>query len=741
MRLPSIRWPTSGAPLALRYAMWACALFVAAIVLGVGLMLFVPAEVDDFATVKAKWTPSEAYLLDRNGVPIDQQRMDFKHRRFEWSALDSVSPALIAAVVDGEDRRFWEHDGVDWAAIVGAVRDQGVSQRRRGASTLTMQLAKHLQPDVRAGSAPGAFGRKLAQVRVARTLESTWTKRQILEAYLNLVTFRGELQGVDAASRLLAGKAPQGLSLAESVVLAALLPSPAASPNLIVSRACARTAARRVIVSCDEIRARAGQMLDSFDKSGGEMQAGLHQAPHLARTVLGKAGEHVRTTLDASVQRLANEVLRQHLAGLTSRNVRDGAVLVVDNESGEVLAYVGSAGVTSRAREVDGVRARRQAGSTLKPFLYELAIERGYLNASSLLDDAPVALDTASGIYLPQNYDKDFKGLVSVRTALASSLNVPAVRTLVLTGVEPFRDRLQAIGYEGVSQSGEFYGYALALGSPEVSLWEQVQAYRVLALGGERSNIFAVQGTTGRAARARVLPHAATYIVTHILSDRAARALTFGLDNHLNTPFWSAVKTGTSKDMRDNWCVGFSSQFTVGVWVGNFEGDSMHDVSGVTGAAPVWNQVMLALHRNRPSRAPAPPEDIQTMFASFTPAVESPRNELFLANPGAASRAVHDTGSGGSNTITAISAGGEIARIASPANGMVIALDPDIPPAFQRVPLAASGAAEGMVLKLNGAVLGKATGSVLWAPKAGTYLLALEDSSGHTLDRAHFVVR
>jgi penicillin-binding protein 1C len=379
----------------------------------------------------------------------------------------------------------------------------------------------------------------------------------------------------------------------------------------------------------------------------------------------------------------------------------------------------------------------------LKPFLYELAIERGYLNASSLLDDSPISLDTASGVYLPQNYDKEFKGLVSVRTALASSLNVPAVRTLVLTGVEPFRDRLHSLGYDGITQSGDFYGYALALGAPEVSLWEQVQAYRTLARGGEFGEIALRKRDAGPGKQA--FSAAAAFIVADMMSDRSARTVTFGLDNYLNTPFWSAVKTGTSKDMRDNWCIGFSRRYTVGVWVGNFEGDSMHDVSGVTGAAPVWRQLMSALHANTPSMAPPVPAGVSVAQARFTPAVEASRREFYLSAKdelptGAA--AVSLAGVGGVvNNIAAISAKGEIAHISSPANGMVIALDPDIPPAFQRVPLTANGVSEGMVFKLNGAVVGQANGDVLWSPKAGSHLLALEDSAGHTLDRAHFIVR
>ena len=203
-----------------------------------------PVEVLSFAAVKAQWTPSEAYLLDRNGEVIDQERIDLKVRRFEWTALEAVSPALVAAIVDGEDRRFWEHSGVDWTAVLAAMRDDGVSNRRRGASTISMQVAALLDPRVRAGSSDGAWQRKLQQMRMARALESSWSKQQILEAYLNLLGFRGELQGISATSHLLIGKAPSGLSLSESLVLASLLPSPRASADAVVSRACSRALVR-----------------------------------------------------------------------------------------------------------------------------------------------------------------------------------------------------------------------------------------------------------------------------------------------------------------------------------------------------------------------------------------------------------------------------------------------------------------------------------------------------------------
>src|SRR5581483_2494167 len=219
------------------------------------------------------------------------------------------------------------------------------------------------------------------------------------------------------------------------------------------------------------------------------------------------------------------------------------------------------------------------------------------------------------------------------------------VRTLVLVGVEAFRNRLHDLGYAGIKESGEYYGYSLALGSAEVSLWEQAQAYRALALGGARSPLTLVVSGSGPEAMgspalappsapqappaAALLSPQATFIVSDMLSDPAARAVTFGLNNHLDTGFWSAVKTGTSEDMRDNWCIGYSRHFTVAVWVGNFEGDSMRDVSGVSGAAPIWHDLMTELHRGLASTAPAAPGGVTSLMTHFTPAVEPPRHEWY----------------------------------------------------------------------------------------------------------------
>jgi len=692
-------------------------------VAALALALAWPVQAPDIAAVRSRFTPSDAFLLARDGSVLDTTRIDLKVRRFDWQPLPAISPALVAAIVRGEDARFWEHQGIDWRSVLGAARDRFVRGRNRGASTITMQVASLLQarPHPRAGLKGWAY--KWNQARLARALEDRWTKQQILEAYLNLAYFRGELQGIGATAHLLAGKVPSGLSLPESLVIAALLPEPNGSPERIAARACSRALAAKMTASCDELKATATSLLTHGIDSPPHPQL----APQLANALLTNAGERVQTTLDAGVQRLARDILSRQLASLSARNVRDGAVLVAENASGDVLAYVGSAGPTSRSREVDGVRALRQAGSTLKPFLYELALERGYLTAASLLKDSPVHLDTASGAYIPQDYDKDFKGLVSVRTALGSSLNIPAVRALVLVGVEPFRERLHQLGYAQITEDGDFYGYSLALGSAEVSLWQQAQAYRALAAGGQWSPL-RVRADAPAQAATSLLPTDATFIVSDILSDPAARALTFGIDNHLNTPFWSAAKTGTSKDMRDNWCIGFSSRYTVAVWVGNFEGDAMHDVSGVTGAAPVWREVMSALHQNLASVAPQPPAGVVAAATKFEPAVEPRRREWFLA------------GQQREKSMT-ITRAAQVARIVAPANGMVIASDPDIPPSHQKVLITTEGATANLQLTLNGAKLASANKSVLWTPQPGAHRLELLDAAGHLVDRILFTVR
>lgn len=672
-----------------------------------------PPATPSFTAVRQSWISSDGVLLDRDDRILDRRRVELGARRLDWIALEDISPALLATIIHAEDRRFWSHGGVDWLALAGAARDGLLRHKRRGASTITMQLAVLLDPALRRSGSLPAY--KLRQIRAALALESHWSKRQILEAYFNRLGFRGDLVGIDAAARLLFGKTPDGLTHEDSLILAALLPSPAAPAATIATRACALDPSLR----CPDLANLAERVLaDRYDATDDGV------APHLATTLIEHAAAAVSTTLDREVQQFAIEALDRHVGRQAAHNMRDGAVLVADIASGAIRAYVASNRATSTAPHVDGIRAPRQAGSTLKPFLYGLAIEKGYLTAASLIDDSPINLNTASGLYLPQNYDRDFAGLVSVRTALASSLNIPAVRTLVLTGVEPFRDRLVDVGYAGIVHDGEYYGYSLALGSAEVTLWQQVAAYRALARGGVWSELSLHPGAI--APERRVMTVEAAAIIANILSDRTARVHTFGIDNSLATHFWSAVKTGTSKDMRDNWCIGFTSRFVVGVWVGNFEGDSMHDVSGVTGAAPIWQEVISALHET--SEPPELPNGVITAEVRFDPAVEPPRRELFVAgSESAVSRALAEA------AVNIV--------IASPANGVIVAIDPDLPTDHQRIPFTIRGQGKDLEFVLDGKPLGNAGQTLLWPPQSGSHRLVLQSATGQIVDQVRFVVR
>lgn len=694
-----------------------------------GLLLWMASwrtRVPSFAEVKANWTPSEAWLLDRHGEVLHSLRQDRSVRRLDWTPLADISPALVNAIQLAEDRRFLTHGGLDVRALAAALW-QGLREGRiRGASTLSMQLAGLLDPTLNNPRMGRTLVQKFRQAAMAVALERGWSKREILEAYLNLASFRGELQGVAANARALFDKHPSGLSESESILLAALLPAPNAGVEWLRRRACAIAATGDFHNDCSSLSALVDATLVRLP---GARLADVNLAPPLAHRFLTRPGQRVGTTLDARWQRLARETLAQQLAGLQGRNVRDGAAVIVDNRNGEVLAYVGSAGPESTAGQVDGAAARRQAGSTLKPFLYDLALERRYLTPASLLEDSPVNLETATGLYIPQNYDHEFKGPVSVRTALASSLNVPAVRTLVLVGVEAFRDRLVDLGYAGLTESGEFYGFSLALGSGEVSLLEQVNAYRTLANGGLWSPLRLLPDAVEVTAPRRVMSATAAYLVADMLADNASRAVTFGLDSPLATRFWSAVKTGTSKDMRDNWCIGFSPRYTVGVWVGNFEGDAMQDVSGVSGAAPAWAVLMQRLHEAEAGFAdpPAVPLGLVRQAVAFDPPVEPARDEWFIA--GTETRRVV----GGARQHRP--------RIASPPYGVIIALDPDIPADNQRIWFTATrGDRAGFWLDER--ELGPAANPSGWMPVPGRHVLKLKSTdSGALLDSVEFQVR
>jgi penicillin-binding protein 1C len=737
-----------------------------------------------FDAVKRAYTPSDTVLLSREGEVLQRLRTDSAVRRGQWTALADVSPALRTALVLSEDKRFYEHSGVDWRAVSSAAWANLWNSKTRGASTISMQLVGLLDEDLKAGSGGRTVGQKIGQTVSTQVLEARWKKSEILEAYLNLVPFRGELVGIDALSRTLFDKAPNGLDEREAAVAAALVRAPNAKVAMVAQRACGvlKLLQHSKKTDCEglDVYVAAALSRKAFEASSGD-------APHVARRLLtqmrkqpspqpspaygrggkaeapvllplpyagegrgeGASASSIASTLSAPLQRFAVQTLRQHLRELRGRHVDDGAVVVLDNATGEVLAYVGSSNELSRAADVDGAAALRQPGSTLKPFLYAQAIFEKRLTAASLIDDSSAQIPTPGGLYIPQNYDRQFKGWVSSRTALGASLNVPAVRALVMVSPDAFARQLRAVGLP-LKESGDYYGFSLALGSAEVSLLNLTNAYRTLANGGRFGAVqFAQPARVAALALvlAPVLDPRAAFITTDILADPLARARTFGTDSVLSTRFWTAVKTGTSKDMRDNWAIGYSERYTVGVWVGNASGAPMWDVSGTTGAAPVWAALMNHLHRSQPSRAPTPPTGLVQARVGFD-SLEAERSEWFIAGteqavfaPNSIAAAAGNTWAAGLNDLkglkNSLSHDAE-PRITTPANGVIIALDPDIPPSRQRVSFAAIGV--GVSWRMDGKVFAKGN-AAQWLPWPGRHVVQLVDAQGAVKDEVKLEVR
>ncbi len=721
--------------------------------------------IPSFSQVKQEFASSESILLDRDGVELHRLRTNPNIRRGQWVALEDISPALQTAMVFSEDKRFYEHSGVDWKAVSAAAWGNLWNEKTRGASTLSMQLVGLVNEDLRRGHQRRTLLQKFGQAVSAQKLDAKWKKSEILEAYLNLVPFRGEIVGIDALSRTLFGKAAHGLNAREAAIAAALVRAPNAKPPAVAQRACGVLAqlqnVPRTPLLCDSLSLFA---TGAMQRKAWSPSEGI--APHVAQRLLaGQAsGSSVRSTLSAPLQRYATEQLRQTMHELTGRNVRDGAIVVLDNATGEVLAWVGASASTSSAPQVDYVLALRQPGSTLKPFLYAQAIAERRLTAASLLDDSAAAIPTQSGLYVPRNYDRNFRGWVSLRQAMAASLNVPAVRTIGMVGVNRFAEQLQRLGIR-LPHTGDHYGYSLALGSAEMSLLQLSNAYRALANGGRYSETRTLfqPGPQPAAAAAnqspplsaskptfrQALDARASFIVSHILSDNNARIPTFGNNSVLHTRFWSAVKTGTSKDMRDNWAIGYSEHYTVGVWVGNAQGQAMWDVSGTTGAAPIWASVMRYLHRSTPSRPPQPPAGLVRTRVEFGNSASSPASaptlKTGMPSSNSAEPARMEWFIQGTEQTSFVRSQRQpnpaTAHILNPVHGSLLALDPDIPPKRQRLMLQASaGASANSRWLIDGKLVGKGT-TVRWMPWPGKHRITLQSANGQTLHEVQIEVR
>lgn len=537
-------------------------------------------------------------LHDRHGRLLREALSDLEGRG-AWRPLAEVSPWVPKAFIAIEDRRFHDHAGVDLRGIGRALRDNLRAGRVvAGGSTITQQVVRLVRP------APRSLLGKAREALWALRLERVADKAAVLEQYVNRAPFGHGAFGIEAAARLYLDKSARDLGLAEAALLAGIPRSPSVG-NPFTDAARARRRMESVLQQMREVGFIDDAQLAEALADPIRIAPREHRfaAPHFASFVLarGTPPGDVHTTLDLDLQHRVEALVEQELRVLADRRVGQGAVVVLDNRTGEILAWVGSRDFFDpREGQVDMVLARRQPGSTLKPFVYSLGLEGG-LSAATRLPDLPLFFPTALGDYRPRNYDRRFHGWVSLRAALANSYNVPAVWMAHRVGVARVLAHLRDIGFESLSRAAEHYGLGLALGNGEVRLLELANAYRALANEGRVSPVRWLRDSPPEDGR-RVMPAEVARLLTHILADPVARIPAFGRHNALELPFPAAAKTGTSTDFTDNWTVGYSAEVTVGVWVGNFDGRPMEAVSGMTGAGHLWNAVLRAAMERRPGR-------------------------------------------------------------------------------------------------------------------------------------------
>jgi penicillin-binding protein 1C len=692
-------------------------------------------------------------LVDRNGIPLRETRVE---ERFSRELTPSqIPPHVVAAILAAEDKRFFTHHGIDWLAT-GRAFVSGVWHGHfgSGASTITQQLVKIAE------HRPRTLRTKIIEAITALRLEQSWSKDRILVAYLNRIDFGNLNIGLATAADYYFGKPVSDLSEAEAAFLAGLPKNPR-KLNPHVAMAAARARQETVLHRMRESGALDASRYEIAMSESLRLRPPrrLFRAPHFVDLVLQQPAllpqPTLKTTLDLQLNDQVTALVRDRLAQLREQNVRNAAAVVIDNATGEVLALVGSENYFAPgAGQVNGAWAKRSAGSTLKPFTYLLAFEHGETPAS-VVADVRTSFPTADGFYRPENYNRRCYGPVRYRTALSSSLNISAVKVLLAAGgPAALHQRLRLCGLTTLDRPPEIYGLGLTLGNCEARLLEIANAYAALARLGE-FRPWRVLADTPTSSRHVARPEF-VWQIADILSDNSARTLSFGMNSALRFPYPVACKTGTSTDFRDNWTIGFTPEFTVGVWVGNFDGSPMREVSGVTGAGPIFHAIFDHLHATRgTSWYRTPPEIVERSVHPLTGklvAGNSPRavREKFVVGHFPPNELPGDYDSAGSAKLgpeyaqwlasgendladrAALGTGAAL-RIVSPLPGSVFVIDPDIPSSGS-IPLLIAGATRVSWQSDSLELCEEGGGIVARASEGEHRIIAIERESGRTAE-------
>ncbi len=576
-------------------------------------------------------------IFDRNGVLLYEIYVDQNRTPLP---LAEVPKTVKQATVAIEDQDFYRHSGISPRGIIRALREIIFNQRLQGGSTITQQLIKSalLTPEVK-------LSRKIKEILLAFWAERLYTKDQILEMYLNQVPYGGTAWGIEAASQTYFGKSIKDVSLAEAALLAGLPAAPTEfSPfGSYPEKAFARQA--------EVLRRMVEDRYISPEEAQKALTEKIHlkvpriaiRAPHFVMYVkellenrygprlVDQGGLRIKTSLDISIQEKIEDIVRTNMENLSALQVGNGAALVTNPKTGEILAMVGSKDYFNLTSEgnVNVATSLRQPGSSIKVVNYAAALESGF-TAATILDDSPVVYRlVGSPSYSPVNYDGKFHGAVPLRYALGNSYNIPAVKVLARLGVATMLAKGKLMGIDSW-QDPSRYGLSLTLGGGEVTMLEMAKVYGTLANAGRRMDllpILEVTDYTGRIIESNQPKHGITavkpeaaWILTNILSDNNARTTAFGTNSALVIPGKTvAVKTGTSNDKRDNWTIGYTPSLVSVVWVGNNDNSPMNPylTSGVTGAAPIWHEIMADLLKDKADEAFPKPDGVVAVPCYF----------------------------------------------------------------------------------------------------------------------------
>jgi penicillin-binding protein 1C len=718
--------------------------------------LGVYARLHSVAPLVASADADSTIVTDRHGVVLFESESPLG--RAYAMQPGAVPPLLRAATIAAEDRRFALHFGIDPFAIARASL-RTIRGEPQGGSTITQQTAKLLL-QTRAGELrKRSLSNKFEETMLAFRLEAQRSKDEILALYLSLAPYGNRVTGAARAADFYFGAPPKELTAAQSALLASLPHRPSKYDPLRTDKARAR--ARSILGTMRDLRSidEAAYRIAIQEKPSIRDPRRGSSAHHFVQLVLagGQSGRRIRTSIDARLQSDVAGILESQRRTLERHGARNVAVAVLHNRTGEWLAWEGSGDYFDAAGgAIDGVRALRQPGSTLKPFTYALAFENGFTPAS-VLPDVPLSFPTAvEGIvYTPRNYDSRSYGPVRARVALAASLNVPATWLLDRSGTGALLHKLRAAGLTTLDRSADHYGLGLTLGNAEVRLDELVNAYATFARGGIAIEPSKFPGRSARTQR-RIFDPRAAFWVTDILADDSARSLTFGEGSVLELDFPVAVKTGTSQAYRDNWTVGYTSEVTVGVWVGNFDRRELRTSSGVTGAAPIFRAVMEAANERYPSTrnllSPTPdlvevricslsgeratsrcPSEISEFLSSLTQASScSWHAGGAIVWPARYAAWARNEGLVNDDSRVDRFAKNELV-ITSPPDGATYMLDPTLRMDYQKLKLSARSA--GLVRwRIDGRPLAHARAStaVYWKPELGRHTIEAESNGRRT---------